>query len=309
MIDRAAAALLGLFVGEAFGNQTEGMMEVDLLQQYPEGLQEIFSAEETIETCGMSGEASDLSVLLAMSILSNKKLDTDHAKASYRKWVKEKGDAANPSLKQAIEYPSSAESSECLNRCVPIALLAVNSSEKEALNLAKRECSITHDSLLCQHACQLVVSALAYILHEEYAKDKLVRFMQMTIQKQSFDERLSQMLQLAGKSGVPSCDGPNKQSVLLCLQVVLHTVLHAESFEEGIKTLAMKGGSAQTNLALFGAFWGALEGLESIEEHWVDEIYPSAELDTLIKKQTLFKRQTIKMENLADQLAEGLLSL
>ncbi len=89
----------------------------------------------------------------------------------------------------------------------------------------------------------------------------------------------------------------------------MHTLIAFDSYEEGIKALVMRGENARLVCALYGGFAAGLYGDRSIPERWVDEVFPSPALEAMIKKQTLFKRETIRLEKLAVSLTAGLLEL
>jgi ADP-ribosylglycohydrolase len=68
------------------------------------------------------------------------------------------------------------------------------------------------------------------------------------------------------------------------------------------------GGDARLAGGLYGALQGALRGPDLFPDHWIDELVSSSAVEQAIKKQTLFKRETIKMERLALTMSERLLN-
>jgi ADP-ribosylglycohydrolase len=121
----------------------------------------------------------------------------------------------------------------------------------------------------------------------------------------NLDEQLTSLLSRARKPElILSGNHTLKETLLL----VFHTVLHAPNFEQGMSDVAMMGGDARLACGLYGALQGALRGPDLFPDHWIDELVSSSAVEQAIKKQTLFKRETIKMERLALTMSERLLN-
>jgi hypothetical protein len=75
--------------------------------------------------------------------------------------------------------------------------------------------------------------------------------------------------------------------------------------EEGLDAIARLGGNSRLTCAIYSAL-KVLADHEEVPERYSSEIYPSPTIEAMIKSETLFKRETIKMEKLAEKLAKGL---
>ncbi|NCC64456.1 MAG: hypothetical protein EOM15_07355 [Spirochaetia bacterium] len=93
------------------------------------------------------------------------------------------------------------------------------------------------------------------------------------------------------------------------LQLVFSLLNQKLSFNEGIITIARRGGEARLSCALYGALNAAMQGPQTIDQLWIDEVFPSPALQTMFKYQTLYKRETITMDKLATLFSKRLLDL
>ncbi len=312
MEERAYAALLGWFTGDGFGSQSDGREAQEIADLAPEGLSEVYTLESLNELCGMSGEVSDLSALLALSMLDNKALLADHVKASYCKYAKcEEAELSAVLASSLAKEATSTESALILSRSVVMGLALVGKSAKRQNQLSRMESSLFSSSVLAQDAALLMSLAFSLVISQKAhdAKSLLGQLQQHCV-KLGLDERLCTMLKTCmTRKAVPQYEGKQQAMVLPVMDTVFTTLLLSDSYESGVSLLASRGGSARLSCALYGGLAAGFEGFEAIPERWVDELFVSPALDEMIKKQTLFKRETIRMEKLARTLAGSLLEL
>jgi len=312
MEERAYAALLGWFTGDGFGSQSEGREEQELSLLAPDGLTEVYTLESIYELCGMSSEASDLSVLLALSMLDNKALLADHVKASYRRYVKCEDAELSPELVTNLEHEAStSESALILSRSLVMGLALIGKPAKRQRQLSHLESALFTTSPLAQDAAYLMSLAFSLTISEK-AEDAatLVGLLLQQCSKLALDERLGQMLKRClGRTEVKHYEGKQQKMALSLLETVFSTLLVSDCYESGVRLLASRGGNARLSCALYGGLAASLEGSDAVPERWIDELFVSPALDSMIKKQTLFKRETIRMEKLARTLATSLLEL
>ena len=308
-LDRAKGALLGLFVGDAMGTQSEGLLEADLLTDFPQEIGEMYTKERIFGGCGEITEGSELAILLANSILLNNRFDADNIKATYRKWLGEEPSLVRPSLKTALEgspLPKSDANGD-LVRIAPLAIYGTTKPLKTMMEMAEAECKITHLSQVCIDSSKLFVLALAKVITEEVGKEELVGYLQVCASKYHFEDRLQNTLRSVMKNSSVSCDGKDKDSVLIALHVALKALVETSSFEEGMLQIVMKGGSACSNAAIYGALAGAFYGPDSIPDRWADELQAPDSLSRFLRKQAAHRRLNMNLLTMAEDLAQGLL--
>lgn len=302
---RVYAALLGWFVGDGFASQTDGM-ESEKVQELCNGsLTEVYTLEQERSLSGMTSDVSDLCVLLGMSVLSNKAYDRDHAKAAYRKYCREAGEDGELVGKLLEDAPSNSDQTRSLSRVPIVGLLGFLFGERIQQKAAVEEAGMFSSDDVCTQSSLLISQAFALVFKDE-AEDvpSLVRMLDKYASRQGLGDTA-----YLHTSKMPHGTTKQTYATVMLLQTVF-AMLHAQTtFEEGISTIAMNGGNARLTCALYGALKAALDGPSCISERWIDEIFPSPALETMIKKQTLYKRETIKIEKLAASLAKDLLQL
>ncbi len=293
--ERANGALLGLFVGDGFGSQCDGLSRETLQEEVQDTIQEVFSLEHLRSDCGISGEVSDLPLLLSMSLLSNQGLDADHFHALVNRY-REESEEGFPLQEYRAALPLS----------VVVAIAGVELKQKQV-----REIALTTAALFCEDSLEKeAVVLLAHCFHllineEVFDGEKLVHDLFTQRGGKNLDEQLTSLLSRARKPKLVFSGNHTLKETLL---LVFHTLLHAPSFEEGMSDIARVGGDARLACGLYGALQGALRGPELFPDRWIDELVSSSAIEQAIKKQTQFKRETIKMERLALTMSERLMN-
>lgn len=308
-INRATGALLGMFVGDALGIQAEGKDEKALLGEFPQGIGEMYSVERTWGESGDITDCSVLGILLAQSIITLEGYDADHAIASYRKWIKLEPILVRPSLEEMFEGTPliKSENNYALMRVAPIGVAGTNRNEKEIAAMAESECIMTNLEQTCIDANKVLCWAIAEAIRGEEHTFRLANYLVTTCKKFGIGEQVQQALQRAmdGKA-MPT---GKEDTALYSLELALYALLHTTGFEEGMRLVVMKGGSANANASVYGALAGSFYGDEAIPIRWKEEMQVPDTLARYIKKQTTFRRQNLSLEFMADTMAEKLLQL
>lgn len=87
MFDRSLGSLLGLFVGDAFGAQTEFDKEANLKTEYPGGILEMTDRDRWIGEPGMITDDSEMAIMLATSLIECKGFSQKDVRRHYIKWL------------------------------------------------------------------------------------------------------------------------------------------------------------------------------------------------------------------------------
>ena len=306
---RAAGALLGMFIGDALGIRAEGIEEKTLLEEFPQGIGELYSVERTLGESGEITDCSVLGILLAQSIITIEGYDADHISSTYRKWLKLEPSLVRPSLQEILEGAPliKSENTYALMRVAPIGVAGTNKTEKEIAAMAEAECIMTNLDLTCIDANKVLAWGIAEAIRGMDYQFRLGSYLLTTAKKFGIEDTVQQAIQRAmdGKS-VPT----GKQgTALYSLELALYAFLQTSSFEEGMALVVMKGGSANANASIYGALAGSFYGDEEIPSRWREELEVPDTLAKYIKKQTTFRRQNLSLEFMADTMGEKLLGL
>ncbi len=308
-INRATGALLGMFVGDALGIQADGKDEKALLEEFPQGIGEMYSVERAWGESGEITDCSVLGILLAQSIISLESYDSDHVNATYRKWIKLEPTLVRPSLEEIFEGKAliKSENTYALMRVAPIGVAGTNKTEKEIASMAEAECIMTNLDQSCIDANKVLSWAIAEAIRGEGHSFRLANYLLATCKKFGIGEEAQQAIQRA-MDGKGSPKG-KQDTALYSLELALYAFLHTNSFEEGMSLVVMKGGSANANASVYGALAGSFYGDETIPVRWKEEMQVPDTLARFIKKQTTFRRQNLDLEFMADSMAKQLLEL
>ena len=308
-INRATGALLGMFVGDAIGIQAEGKEEKDLREAFPQGIEELYSLERKWGGSGELTDCSVLGILLAQSIIALEDYDADHVNATYRKWLKLEPLLVRPSLQEIFEGNplNKVENTYALMRVAPIGVAGTNKTEKEIAAMAEAECIMTNLEQICIDTNKALAWAIAEAIRGEDHSFRLANYLVTTCKKFGISDVVLQAIQRA-MDGKKEPTG-KQETALYSLELALYALLHTNSFEEGMRVVVMKGGSANAHASVYGALAGSFYGDEGIPIRWKEEIQVPDTLARHIKKQTTFRRQNLSLEYMADTMAAQLLGL
>lgn len=308
-INRATGSLLGMFVGDALGIQTEGKDEKALLEEFPQGIGELYALEREWGECGDITECSVLGILLAQSIIALESYDADHCLASYRKWIKLEPTLVRPSLAEIFEGAPliKSENNYALMRVAPIGVAGANKSEKISALRAEAECILTNLSQLCIDLNKVLSWAIAEAIRGADHSFKLASYLLATCKKFGIENEVQLAIQRAMEGKASPKGKPD--TALYSFELALYAFLHTNSFEKGMRLVVMKGGSANANASVYGALAGAFYGDEAIPSRWKEELEVPDTLAKHIKKQTTYRRENLSLEFMADTMARKLLEL
>ena len=298
MEEQIRLALLGWCTGDGFGSQTEGMEHEEIAALGE--LSEVYSFEEHVPHSGITSYVSDLAILYALSFLELERVDYDHLRSTYKRYIKEKPEYLEPMLEESLSHPlEKGERTFHLSRSVVSGILSTLLSD----SFAEREVALTSANTVVQEAALLYSQALMFLLQREVdSPDEL--FARLMRDRKISDEMKSivQGSWNAEEVLIPSFEF--SAHLRPSLLAVFSALKHAPSFEDGMITLAQGGGSTRLLCALYGGLAALL--FEHVPESWVAELHVSSALDVMIKKQTLYRRETLTIEKIVDSLSQKL---
>jgi hypothetical protein len=300
-VSRGQAELLfaSWFIGDGYGSQTEAMDAEEVTALIDGPISEVYTLEEHVPLCGMSGPTSDLTVLAGLSIIALERIDFDHIASKYRIYAKEEG---------FLSFPDRSDHSLALSRAPIFALLHATHPYTKWQQLVEGETRLTHPSPLARDAAMFTATALSLLVTEEVSDiSQLGAILIKEVGRREWDPRLERMVRTAiNQKPLAEIEKEESYTILSTLLVVLHTLFSHMPYDEAMDSLARRGGNSRLSCALYSALAALLWGEQSIPLSWEAEVFPSEVLEGMIKAETLFWRETIKMENLAAQLAQHL---
>ncbi|MCK9547617.1 MAG: ADP-ribosylglycohydrolase family protein [Sphaerochaeta sp.] len=303
---RALGALLGLFVGDAFGAQTEFITEERLVQAHPNGLLEMDERERCIGVSGMITDDSEMAIMLAKSMIKQGTVDSEDIRSGYMRWLdalpSDIGTTILTALREGVLNPDS-QANGALMRVAPIGVAGATLSEEAIIAFSDSDCAITHIHPVCRDANRLWALAIAKVVREGLSAPQVYEYLLSIAPQVTEEEILLDTIREARSKAPASCDGRGQGWVILALHLSLHTLLHASGIEEGIIQITMRGGDADTNAAIYGALAGAVFGADAIPIRWIEALRPTRCLEDLLGA------EAADLAALAHTLSTGLVRL
>lgn len=305
MFDRGLGSLLGLFVGDAFGAQTEFDKQEKLAQEYPNGIREMKDRDRWIGEAGMITDDSEMAIMLATSLIDNKGFSQKDVRRRYIAWLNalpsDLGTTILNALKEGVHSPES-QANGALMRMAPLAIFGANLPTEQLIEISDGDCAITHIHTVCRDANRLWALAIAKAVRDGGTKEEIYSYMCEQAPKYTASTGLLNALHDAKTRAPEHCDASQQGWVLIAFQQSLYTLLHCDTIEEGIISITMRGGDADTNAAIYGMLAGAIEGAQAIPERWVKALRRTRCLKDLLGEESR------DMEVLGRRLTEGLLA-
>mgnify|MGYP002347773305 CR=1 FL=1 len=297
-MDRAELLLMGWFVGDGFGGQTDGMEESEVASLIDGPITEVYTLEEAQSLSGQSGPASDTTILCGLSVMALEQVDNDHLASKYRAYDKESG---------AFPFPQKGDNAACLTRAPIMALLDARFPYTKWEAVVKAETRLTHTAPLAIDAALLLSRTFALLVNEEAeSAQELCSLLIREVGKRGWDAKLEVALRTAvNQKTLNPYTFKERYQIIPTITLAFHTLLSPLAVEEGLDAIARLGGNSRLTCAIYSAL-KVLADHEEVPERYSSEIYPSPTIEAMIKSETLFKRETIKMEKLAEKLAKGL---
>lgn len=306
MQDRALGSLLGLFVGDAFGAQTEFDMQADIMEEFPQGILEMDSKERNIGDPGMITDDSEMAIMLATSLIHRNGLDVRDVRRRYLAWLNAEPSDLGTTILEALregKFNPASQANGALMRLAPLAIYGTKLPEEHLIEWVDKECAITHIHEVCRDANRLWALAIAKAVKDGGMKEELYSYLCSIAPTYTNNQQLLLALHAAADMEPKSCDDWDQGWVLIAFQQSLYTLLHTTTIEEGIRSITNRGGDADTNAAIYGMLAGAIEGRAAIPQRWISSLQSTRCLRDLLGE------SVDDMERLAETLVEGMLSI
>ncbi len=135
----------------------------------------------------------------------------------------------------------------------------------DAIDLATRQCAVTHANPKCIDCAALMAHVLWSLLHGE-SKEAALDL--ASFADTLHTEEVRALCRGEYKSKTPA-EVQTSGYVVHTLEAALWTLWHANTYEEGIKILAAMGDDADTTCCVYGQLAGALYGDQAIPGRWL----------------------------------------
>lgn len=270
LYERALGSLLGSFVGDAFGAQTEFKREKDILKQFPSGILEMDACKRSVGSFGEITDDSEMAIMMLQSILSHGSYSQSMVRKAYQRWRNAGPEDIGITICGALDgrMNPNSQANGALMRITPLGILGCKLSIPQLMQLSDLDCSITHSNPVSRDCNRLFVIALSLAICKGWSAGEVYSYLLECAPSYVAETEVLAALKKAKDAPPEGIDGSLKGWVLIAFQLAFYTVLHAESFEQGMVEVTMRAGDADTNAAIYGALAGAFASVEGIPLRW-----------------------------------------
>jgi ADP-ribosyl-[dinitrogen reductase] hydrolase len=162
-----------------------------------------------------------------------------------------------------------------LMRVAPLALLDL--PDAEIISVIEQQARLTHAHINCLVADRCFVRALKASLNGAQLNEVRAVLLNSVLDFGPFAEHLT------GAESTDWDELPNSGWVVHSLHVLIWSLFNCESFEDALVKVVNLGGDADTNGAICGALWGAIEGVDAIPQSWLAALERREHFEELLK--------------------------
>ena len=302
---RAQGALLGSFIGDAIGAQTEFKSAKTVQKAFPQGIWEMDCCSRFVGKPGEITDDSEMAIIMLHTMLQRGLYSQEAVKEAYQTWKNSGPLDIGITIFGALEgkFNPNSQANGALMRITPLGVFGSKLSVSSLLKLSDADCSITHTNQVCKDCNRLFAFALALAIGKGWSAEEVYAYLCETAPSLVTESSVLDALMRAKDEKPKGIDGPNRGWVLLSFQLAFYTVLHAPSFEKGMVDVIMEAGDADTNAAVYGALAGAFASSDQLPQRWLDAL----KLSDCAKR--LINAPAITLQDLSRKWVEGLLAL
>jgi ADP-ribosylglycohydrolase len=310
--DKVRGAIFGHAVGDALGLGTEFLSKAQVEDYYPDGLdrydQIVRDRHRRRWECGEWTDDTDQMLCILDSILAKHEVDAHDIALRIRQWAEQGGMGIGRTVYSVIcsedflrdpheaarrVWEASGMNAAANGGVMRTSVLGVWQYDvpETVIRNAEAVCKITHYDPRCVASCVCVSLAISSLLRGASDIDALMG--ELEVQAASYDERTVTYFQLARESNLASMKldeglNPGERNTigytLKAMGAGLWSLMHASSYEDGIRRVIHEGGDADTNGAVVGAILGARFGFSELPKEWVDGLLHRAELQQRVQR-------------------------
>lgn len=270
-VARAQAAMLSFLAADALGVQVEFLPHDERLSLDSRALLTMQEAGPWQTLAGQPTEDGELTILQARMLLFYGCYREDTAWQAYQYWLQTDPFAIAPALQRALTHqPSEHDCSlAALSRLLPISILGVHFSLPQIAAWAMQDTALTQPALVCQQASGLYAMLLAKAIDEGSSADDLYQNLQQWARDLKVDLVLKQLIDQALFMPPANYQDP-AQPVLCAFHNAIWQMLYAKSVGDAIVDSIKQGGDTGSYAAVAAALVGAIHGISSVHQDWVD---------------------------------------
>lgn len=280
---RALGCLLGQACGDALGTTVEFMAPERIAERFPGGIAQIVGGGPFGVLPGQITDDTELALALARSLAAQGRFDPDDVAAGYVGWYRsgpfDVGGTTSrafggqvelgPGLASRLEARAlmESEANGALMRVSPLGVFGWRFPGDTVAEMAAADARLSHPNPVCQAASAVFAAAIAHAVRTGEPPERVYA----EARRVGTGSPVADVLVDAAR------DRPRNYVhlmgwVRIALQNAFYQLLHARTFEEGVRDTVMRGGDTDTNGAIAGALLGAVHGAGALPPQWRDAV-------------------------------------
>lgn len=271
MLHKAQGCLLGLIAGDNLGSHGEFKFKYEISKLYPKGIKNLIPGGIFNLEAGQPTDDGEMAISLSKAIINNKGFDKDIVLSSYIDWAESDPfdigiTIGNSLLNNSID-PNSA-SNGSLMRVAPIGIYGANLDLDTVAALAIQDAQCTHDNDIVFETNSIYARAISLAINSDISPrelfDQMVNWASIPVIREKMIEAIL--------TPPKNMDSYQKGFCLTALQNAMYHLYHTSDFSKAINSTFKQGGDSDTNCAITGALLGAVYGITSIPQQWIDSV-------------------------------------
>lgn len=265
--ERAAAAYLGMAVGDALGATVEFMSPAEIKHQY--GIhKEIIGGGWLRLTPGQVTDDTSMSLFLGESILACNETNPHNVAMAFSDWLRSKPVDIGHTVRKGIIHfrhggipivpPSETDAGNgaCM-RTLPVALSTLYEDEVSIRMSSRNQAHTTHNNELSDAGTECVVLMV---------QSALLGWNKLEIEKAWVNPLIKKFPAFQYKT--EKIENPTGY-IVHTLQAVFQAFFNHSSFEASMIDVVNRGGDSDTTGAILGMLAGSFYGISSIPSRWL----------------------------------------
>ena len=272
MLSKAQGCFVGLIAGDNLGSLVEFNFPSENKTLYPKGFKELQNGGGTFNIrAGQPTDDGEMAITLAKCIIANKGFNYNYVFNSYVDWAESEPFDIGVSISNALlydEYDKKSASNGSLMRVAPIGIYGANLDLDKVGALAIADAKCTHNNEIVFETNSIFARAISLAIKSDIAPKEL--FEQMI--EWATIPLVRETMCLARIKPPENMATMNKGYCLTALRNAMYHLYHTSDIVKAMNKTIKQGGDADTNAAILGALFGAVYGLKSIPQQWIDSI-------------------------------------
>lgn len=271
-LDKAQGCLIGLLAGDNFGNHTEFMSSSNAKYKFPNGLTTLMKGGVHRISAGQPTDDGELALTLALSIIQNQGYDPKYTRKQYKQWAKSDPFDIGTNTYYSLNHDSfnsESLSNGSLMRIAPIGIYGSSLNDLDKVGeLAILDSECTHDNPIVAEVNSIFAKGIALAISSDLTAKQLLE----TMTSWATEPAVQIVMANATKSKPKFMDGDEQGCCLIAFQNALYHLYKTDNITKAFNATLLSGGDADTNCAILGALFGAVYGLKSIPDQWIQAI-------------------------------------